>query len=231
MEIVFNHAWNLTPREAARLQSELASRLTLQNSVSLDSVSTIAAADAAYGKTDKQVYAAVLVFDFPSLTLRESLTQAAPASYSYSPGLLAFREGPLLLDLFSQIKSSPDVLLFDAQGIAHPRGFGLASHLGHLLDKPSIGCAKTLLVGKYEMPTDSRGAVSPLVHKHKEVGAAVRTRDGVKPVFVSVGNKIDLKTAIRLVLACSRAHRLPEPLRLAHLEANRLRAREKPSAA
>jgi deoxyribonuclease V len=223
VEIVSSHSWDLSPEEAASLQSDLATRLVLASSVYLDTVSSLAAADAAYDKTDRRVYAAVVVFDFPSLVSKETVMGSALTSHDYSPGLLAFREGPLLLDLFSRLKSSPDVLLFDAQGIAHPRGFGLASHLGYLLDKPSIGCAKSVLVGEFEMPATSQGAFSPLVHENKVIGAAVRTRVEAKPVFVSVGNKIDLETAINLVLASCRGYRLPEPLRQAHMSANRLR--------
>lgn len=225
MKISLNHSWDLTNKQATNLQSELASRLMLQNCLNLKSLSIVAAADAAYSKQDKKIHAAVLVFSYPSLSLIEEAQGSARVIRSYLPGLLAFREGPLLLELFSQIKNTPQVVFFDGQGIAHPRGFGLASHLGMLLGVSSIGCAKTALVGSCSSPANRFGATAPILYKNKKVGVALKTRKKVKPIFISVGNKIDLKRAVSLTLKCCRGFRMPEPLRQAHITANRIRQR------
>jgi len=145
------------------------------------------------------------------------------ASFPYIPGFLSFREIPPLLDIFKKISIVPDILFCDGQGIAHPRGFGLASHLGILLDIPAIGCAKSVLVGKYVEPSVTKGSSSPLVYQEQQVGAAVRTRKGVKPVFVSVGHKLCLDDAVKIILQCSPKFRIPEPLRLAHRMVNEMR--------
>ncbi len=223
MKIRLNHSWDLSREDAATLQSELASLLTKKNYLDLKSLSIIASADAAYSKQDQIVYAAVLTLNYPSLSPIEEVTGSAKVMRGYSPGLLAFREGPLLLELFAKIKNIPQAIFFDGQGIAHPRGFGLASHLGLLLDIPSIGCAKASPVGICNLPADYFGAITPIIYKNEKVGAALRTRPGVKPVFISIGNRVDLETAITLTLRCCRGFRTPEPLRKAHIAANRIR--------
>jgi deoxyribonuclease V len=137
-------------------------------------------------------------------------------TFPYVPGLLSFREGPAVLDALDKLKSPPDLLIFDGHGLAHPRRFGLACHLGLLVDIPAIGCAKSRLCGQYEEPGPHRGDTMPLIDKGEVVGAAVRTRAGVKPVFVSIGHRVDLPTSIHYVLACCRGYRLPETTRWAH---------------
>ncbi|MFA5614064.1 MAG: endonuclease V, partial [Methanoculleus sp.] len=139
------------------------------------------------------------------------------------PGLLTFREGPALVEAFSRLQSEPDVIFFDGQGIAHPRGLGIASHMGILLGRPTVGVAKSLLVGTVEEPGAARGSTSPMLHDGETIGMAVRTKDRTKPVYISVGHRIDLFRAVDLVLATARGYRLPEPTRQAHLFANVVR--------
>jgi deoxyribonuclease V len=149
-------------------------------------------------------------------------TATGRTSFPYIPGLLTFREGPILLKAFQKLEMKPDVMIFDAQGIAHPRGLGLASHMGICLDLPSIGCAKTPLFGKFTMPGRRKGNFEWIRVEEKKVGAALRTRDGVNPLFVSPGHRLDLRTSIQIVLACCRGFRIPEPLRLAHQLSTRI---------
>jgi len=162
------------------------------------------------------MHAAVVLLALPSLEVVETIGASSLARFPYIPGLFAFRELPPLLAAFARLKRRPDVLMFDGHGIAHPRGFGLACHAGILFACPSLGCAKSILVGTHEPLAAERGSRSPLLFKDGVVGAAVRTRDGVRPVYVSAGHRIDLDTAVGLVLATSTRFRLPEPVRLAH---------------
>jgi deoxyribonuclease V len=143
-----------------------------------------------------------------------------PATFPYIPGLLSFREGPVILDAMNKLSAAPDLLIFDGQGVAHPRRLGIASHIGLLLDLPSIGCAKSRLCGQHEEPGLERGSHVPLMDKGETIGSVVRTRSGVKPVFVSVGHRLDLRTSVEYVLACCRGYRLPETTRRAHLMAS-----------
>ena len=139
------------------------------------------------------------------------------------PDCSAFREAPALLSVFKRLSCEPDAILFDGHGVAHPRGFGIASHMGVLLGVPTVGVAKSVLVGEYEMPAEQKGSRTPLVYNGETVGLAVRTREGVKPVFVSVGNLIDLESAVRLLLSCCGRYRMPEPIRAAHRLSNEAR--------
>lgn len=176
----------------------------------------VAGLDASFsgGKTGR-VRAAACLFTYPGLTPVEDSTAEMEISFPYVPGLLTFREGPALLRALSRLKQTPDLLLFDGQGIAHPEGMGIASHMGLLLHIPSIGCAKSRLVGEHREPGMKRGSRARLILDGRTVGAVLRTRDGVKPVFVSPGHGIDLEGAIRVVLRCASRYRLPEPLRRA----------------
>jgi len=171
--------------------------------------------------------AAVVVLTFPGLELMETRTRMAACTFPYVPGYLSFREVPALVACLERVRSGFDVLMCDAQGLAHPRRMGLATHVGILLDSPVIGCAKSVLYGEFTEPGRRKGSVSHMRGRDGEiVGAAVRTRDGVKPVYVSVGNRIDLETSVDLVLSCSPRYRIPEPLRLAHnLSVGRLAGR------
>ena len=186
-------------------------------------IRTIAGADISYDRGSDLFFAAVVLMHYSDLTVIEEATFSARVSFPYIPGLLTFREGPPLLAAFSKLLQTPDVILFDGQGIAHPRGIGLAAHLGLLLDLPSIGCAKTRLVGSYDLVGDKRGEWSEMVYQNRQVGAVLRTRERIKPLFISQGHRIGLQRALALVLSCCRGYRIPEPIRRAHLAVNRLR--------
>jgi deoxyribonuclease V len=161
--------------------------------------------------------AAIVVLSFPALEIVETAVSWQPVTFPYVPGLLSFREGPAILAACAELRSEPDVLLFDGQGYAHPRRLGLASHLGVILDRPTIGCAKSRLVGQYEEPERRFGAQTPLIERGEVVGAAVRTRPRHKPLFVSPGHKLSVETAVAITLACCRDGAfLPEPTRLTH---------------
>ena len=223
MEIYHKHSWNVSLEEAKRIQLQLKNKLTFHHKIDLSQIQIVAAADISYNRNDDQLYAAVVLVAFPDLILIDVYSNQAKASFPYIPGFLSFREIPPLLDIFKDLSLKPDILICDGQGIAHPRGFGLASHLGIILDLPAIGCAKSVLVGKYLEPSAARGSSSPLMYQDRQVGAVVRTRNGVRPVFVSVGHKLGLREAIKIVFQCSRKYRIPEPLRLAHHKVNEMR--------
>ncbi len=208
------HAWNVGYKKAVEIQERLKKSIILKGSAK--NCKLIAGADVSYTKGSEIFYASVVVFNLQTMERVEEVTASGKVDFPYIPGLLSFRESPILLKAFAKIKSEPDVIILDAQGIAHPRGIGLASHIGLLLDKSSIGCAKTRLIGEYNEVGGEAGCHSPLTVKDKNVGAVLRTRKNVKPVFVSSGHKIDLKTSIALVLKCCRGYRLPEPVRQAH---------------
>jgi len=205
------------------IQKTLRDQLSLKDSLDLKRLRWIGGADVSYVPGEDAHYGAVVVLSFPELELVEEKWVKGKVSFPYIPGLLSFRETPILLRAFSLIKRRPQVMIFDGHGIAHPRGFGFASHGGLLLGLPSVGCAKTRLVGEYGEPEKERGSWAWLEYKGKRVGTVVRTRAGVKPVFVSPGNRVSFRTATRLVLAACRGYRLPEPIRFAHQLVNRVR--------
>lgn len=208
--------------EAIRIQKELRKKIGLRPPKK--PLKTVAAGDVAYSRTEDMSYAVFLLFTYPDLALLESASAKGRASFPYIPGLLTFREAPILLKAFSLLKTKPDFLLIDGQGIAHPRSLGIASHLGLLLGLPSIGCAKSRLIGTYgELPAD-QGSTAPLMDDERMIGMVVRTRSGVKPVFVSPGNKMDIGTSVRIVLSLCRGYRIPEPLRQAHIFVSQFRA-------
>lgn len=210
------HRWDMAPREAAAIQRGLRERVVRRDAPG--PVRLVAGADIALDKRESQGFGAVVVYALPGLEEVERQTAIAPLAFPYVPGLLAFREAPVLIETFAELTCEPDVLIFDAHGYAHPRRLGLASHLGLVFDRPSIGCAKSVLVGTFEEPAKDAGSWTPLIHDGETIGAAVRTRDRVKPVFVSVGHRVSLPTAIRIVLACCDGTRIPKPTR----EADRL---------
>jgi deoxyribonuclease V len=218
------HPWEVSIAEAREIQLSLAKRLRVEWDGR--DVGVIAAADVGLPEKDR-VLAAVVVLTFPGFEVIEARVKKAECNFPYVPGYLSFREIPSLLGCLEKVRAAYDVLMCDAQGLAHPRRMGLATHLGILLDSPVIGCAKSVLYGKFAEPGKRKGSISHMYGKDGEiVGAAVRTRDGVKPVYVSVGNRIDLATSVDLVLRCSPRYRIPEPLRLAHnLSVGKLDAR------
>jgi deoxyribonuclease V len=179
-------------------------------------VGLVAGADVAFSRRDDLVFAAVVLMTWPECVTTATATAVREGTFPYVPGLLTFREGPAVLEAFSRIAVPPDLVFFDGQGTAHPRRLGLASHLGLLLDIPSIGCAKSRLCGQHEEPGRKRGSTAEMTDDGEVIGAAVRTRDGVRPVYVSPGHKMDLASAISFTLAASRGFRLPEPTRRAH---------------
>lgn len=212
LRAVFSHPWNISPAEAEEIQRRLRNYVLVRPLPTPPQV--IAGIDVSI--RDEHARAAVVLLTYPALVPFQSAVADLPVSFPYVPGLLAFREGPAVLAALERLTTQPDVLMFDAQGLAHPRRMGLATHLGVLLDLPSVGCAKSLLCGDYEEPAEQRGSWTPLYDGDEVIGAVVRTRTGVQPVFVSVGHRIDLETAIALVLNCATRSRLPEPTRWAH---------------
>ena len=216
------HPWKVTPREAIRIQEDLRERLRLR--APKGTFKTIAAADVSYGLADDRLYAVFLLFTYPDLRLLEPAPAWGRVSFPYIPGLLTFREAPILLKAFSRLKSRPDLLLFDGQGIAHPRSMGIAAHLGILLDLPTIGCAKSRLLGEDAEPGPDQGSVTPLLDHGRKIGMIVRTRARVKPVYVSPGHRMDLDTSVEIILSICRGYKIPEPLRQAHIFVNQLRS-------
>ncbi|MDD5234486.1 MAG: deoxyribonuclease V [Syntrophales bacterium] len=222
MEKEFLHDWDVDYRTAVRIQEELRKSISLKNS-GPRKVGIIAGADISYDRGDDLFHAAVVLLRFPSMERLEESTVSDRVRFPYIPGLLTFREGPVLLRAFAGLTARPDVALFDGQGIAHPRGLGLASHLGLLLDIPSVGCAKKRLFGEYGPVGENAGDFSPLVHDRKIIGAAVRTKKKTKPVFISPGHRISHKQAVEIALSSCRGYRIAEPIRQAHLLVNRIR--------
>lgn len=215
------HDWDLDAASARALQAHLAARVDVERP--LGPYETVAAADVSYDRGDAELYAAVVVCRAGSLEVVERVGVAGPARFPYVPGLLSFREAPALLEAFARLETTPDVVLCDGQGIAHPRRLGVACHLGLWLGVPTIGCAKSRLCGHFEEPGRARGSRSPLVDRGQVVGSVVRTRDGVKPLFVSPGHLCDLEGAVEVVLATALKYRLPVPARLAHEYVNAIR--------
>ena len=219
MNIREHHSWDVSPSDARRIQEELRGQLQLTDGIRLQDIRLVAGVDNTYVRSDvgTTAHAVVVTLSFPALEVKQAAFASRPVSFPYVPGLLAFREAPAILDAFRQIEGEPDVVLFDGQGYAHFRRFGLASHLGVILDRPAIGCAKSRLVGQYDEPAREFGAFTPLVDRGEQVGAAVRTRPSHAPLFVSPGHKISVETAVAVVLACCRNnHFMPEPTRLVH---------------
>jgi deoxyribonuclease V len=208
------HRWDVTPKEAAAIQQELRDEI-----VRVDQFPTlhrIAGIDVGFEQDKKISRAGVVVLDFPSLDVRERVIDRLPTSFPYVPGLLSFREVPVILKALGKLDPLPDLLFCDGQGLAHPRRMGLACHLGLATGLPSIGVAKSRLIGEYKMPGDKRGDWEPLIEGEEVIGAVVRTRTNVKPVFVSIGHRVSLETAIELTLRCTTRYRIPQPTRLAH---------------
>lgn len=221
MEVKKLHEWDISYKEARTLQERLASKIRLTSVRKKPKL--IAGIDCAFSKNGKRIGVAVIVMDYPELTVIETKTATGDVTYPYIPGLLSFREAPVCLAAVEKLEHTPDLFLVDGQGIAHHRKLGLAAHLGLFFDKPTIGCAKSRLVGEFEEPAAEKGSFSPLTYKDEQVGAVVRTRTNVKPLFISVGNRCDLDFAIEWTLNCAIKYRLPEPTRLAHKAVTKLK--------
>ncbi len=207
------HSWSLTPRAAIALQKELASRVQVVKPPG--ELRFIAGLDAAFSADGQRCLAAVVLWDVRACCVVEQHTAAGKLTFPYIPGLLSFREAPALLAVLRKLKRAPDALMCDGQGIAHPRRLGIASHVGIICDLPTIGCAKSRLCGEHTEPSQTRGSSVPLMDGTDQIGEVLRTQDGVKPLYVSVGHRCDLAGARQLVLACAVRYRLPEPTRLA----------------
>jgi deoxyribonuclease V len=208
------HGWDLSPAAARALQAELAGRAEATDR--FGAIGLVAGIDIGFEQAGRVVRAAVAVLRLADLALVEQAVARRPTRFPYVPGLLSFREIPVALDALATLGTTPDLLLCDGQGFAHPRRFGLACHLGWLLGVPCIGVAKSRLIGCCEDPAPERGAFAPLLDREEVIGAALRSRAGVRPVFVSTGHRVGLASAIRLALACTGRYRLPEPARHAH---------------
>ncbi|MBD1851050.1 deoxyribonuclease V [Leptolyngbya sp. FACHB-711] len=214
IETQYSHAWNLSSEEAVQLQHRLKSNIITIDQ--LGEVRSVAGVDVGFEDGGNTTRAAVAVLSFPDLRLVERSVARRPTSFPYVPGLLSFREVPAVLDALEKLRTLPDLLLCDGQGTAHPRRFGIACHLGLLINLPAIGVGKSLLVGKYEEVLDTKGAWQPLTHRGETIGAVLRTRPGTKPLYISPGHRISLATAIDFVLRCTTRYRLPETTRFAH---------------
>lgn len=215
------HPWDIQYSEAIKVQQELRNRLILKAPKA--ELRLVAGADVSYSKGSDIFFSSVVVLEMPNMKVVEEATAEGKMDFPYIPGLLSFREAPILIAAFEQVKNIPDVVIFDGQGIAHPRGVGLASHMGLILDLPSVGCAKKILVGDYDPVGSEVGEHTPIIFKNDIIGAVLRTRKNVKPVFVSPGHKMDIPCAVEIVMKTCRGYKLPEPTRQAHLLVNRAR--------
>jgi deoxyribonuclease V len=218
MKIPRLHSWNVTPKEAVALQRQLAGQI--DRTKPLGRCELVAGADVSMNRFGKRVVAGVIVWRAADGEVVERRSVIQDVDFPYVPGLLTFREAPSLIDACRELQTEPDIVLVDGQGVAHPRRIGLAAHVGLWLGVPTVGCAKTRLCGQFEPPGPAAGASSPLIDHDEIVGEVVRTKPGTNPLFVSTGNLIDTMGAVRVVLACVRGYRLPEPTRLAHLYVN-----------
>lgn len=215
------HRWDISPKEGIELQKKLKEEIKLSPLESLPE--TVAGADVSYNKGSNIFFAGIVLLSFPDMELIDEVSAVGKVDFPYIPGLLSFREGPILIEAFRRLETAPDLIMFDGQGVAHPRGLGIASHMGLILNTPSIGCAKTKLCGDYDEPGYEKGSSSPLLMKGREIGVVLRTKKDVKPIFVSPGHLIDRRDSLNIVLSCSKKYRLPEPTRQAHLLVNRVR--------
>ena len=218
MKIERLHDWDLSPKTAIALQHELAALLASDVPFCLDDVRTVAGIDVSV--KGGVGCAAVVVMSFPNLSIVETASTQREIAYPYIPGLLTFREGPVVLDALRQIQREPDIFLFDGMGQIHPRRMGIAAHLGLWLGRPTVGCGKSHFIGEYELPAREKGCYSPLMYGGEQLGIVLRTRAGIKPVYVSAGHMCDIESAATLILSCTTKYRLPEPIRAAHKAAS-----------
>ncbi len=228
MRITLTHPFDLSPSEAREVQRLLRAQVEEGPPLRPERVRLALGTDVSYLRADRLALAAAVCCNVPALSAVEQRVSQGPLVFPYVPGLLSFRELPALIPALRALNCEPDVIVVDGQGVAHPYGIGLASHLGLMTGRPTIGCAKSVLVGEHTEPGPVRGDWTPLMYLGRRVGAALRTRTGVKPVFVSVGHRIDLESAIEIILALTRRYRLPEPQRLAHLACEQLKRAHSP---
>jgi deoxyribonuclease V len=208
------HVWPDNLEEATAIQERLREQLRIGDD--FGAPQTVAGVDAGFEDEGRVARAAVVRLDFPSLQLRDYAIARRPVTFPYVPGFLSFREAPVIIDAIRQLAEPPDLIICDGQGIAHPRRLGIAAHIGLLLDIPSIGCAKSRLIGTHAPLPDERGAAVPLLDGNEHIGLVLRSRAGTKPVYVSPGHRVGLQSAVELVMACVTRYRLPETTRAAH---------------
>ena len=211
------HTWQVTTAQAREIQIELAGNVSRVNEVTQPAF--IAGVDISVNRVKGEARGAVVVLNYPEMRLAEVKVATGKPEFPYVPGLLSFREAPLVLEACEKLVIEPDLFIVDGQGLAHPRRMGIACHLGLCLDKPAIGCAKSRLCGEHAAPGLSAGSDAELIDGGEVIGVALRTKPGVKPVYVSIGHKVDLPAAMHWVLACCRGYRLPESVRFAHMAA------------
>lgn len=213
MQLQLQHPWNLSEQEAIELQEELALKVIKKDSFT--TIDYVAGVDVAYSINNDKIVAAIVILDSKTLKLVETVVVEDNLHFPYIPGLFSFRELPPIIKAFEQVKTIPQLVVCDGQGIAHPRRFGLASHLGVIFDIPTIGCGKTKFVGDFIEPGIQRGAYAPLHDNSEIIGNVLRTQDNVKPIFISIGHRICLSTACDWILRLSPRYRLPETTRQA----------------
>lgn len=218
MQVQQLHSWQVTSDQARAIQRELATLVSKRNEVS--SPKLIAGVDISPPNAQGVATGAIVILVYPQLTMVEVAVAEQRIGFPYVPGLLSFRESPLILAACQKLTTTPDLVLVDGQGIAHPRRLGLASHLGLLLNSPTIGCAKSILCGRHEPVGTAPGNFAEVRDNGEVIGAALRTKLGTKPLYISIGHKVDLPSAISWVMKCCQGYRLPEPTRLAHLAAS-----------
>jgi len=221
MKIRQLHQWNVNIATARSIQLQLRQMLKFQKLAK--PVHYIAGADVSYSRKSNLGFAAITIFKYPEMELCEQKAVSMPIKFPYIPGYLTFREAPILLEAFQKLSLLPDLVLFDGQGIAHPRGMGIAAHIGLCLDLPSIGCAKSRLIGEFESPGQNKGDYTPLFYNNQHIGAIVRTRAKVNPVFVSPGHLITIEESVEWVLKTCTKYRIPEPIRESHIFVNQMR--------
>jgi len=209
------HSWNVTPKKAISIQHKLRDKIKTFDD--FDSLKKVGGVDVGFVKEKNLSCAAFVIFSYPDMKILDVITCSEPISFPYIPTFLAFREVPVVLSCFEKLENMPDMLILDGQGYAHPRRMGLASHVGVLLDIPTIGCAKSRLVGEFNMPDEKKGSYSYLYDKCEIIGAVLRTKDNISPVFVSIGHRVSLNTAIKLILEMA-VTRIPEPTKIADRE-------------
>ncbi len=213
------HSWDIPTKEAIKWQEMLSHKISF--SPNANRLRLIAGVDASYQK--EYIIGGIVILKYPELILLDRQYMVKKVNFPYISGLLTFREGPVLVDLFKIVKWNPDIIFFDGQGIAHPRRMGIATHMGLFLDRPTIGCAKSRLIGEYTNPAIRKGSYSLLFHQGMVIGAVLRTRYKVKPLFISPGNHMNLQKAVKITLLCTPKFRIPEPVRQAHLFVNQIR--------
>ncbi len=211
------HSWNLTPQQAIELQQQLRSQVVRRLDFKPARIKTIAGADCAFDAKGVYGFAGVVVYSWPDMTEIHRVGRRSKVTFPYVPGLLSFRETPLLLAAFDKLDDLPDLIMIDGQGIAHPRRMGIASHIGLWLNRPTIGCAKSRLIGEHAPPTQKPGSTVPLMDGDEQIGVVLRTQRRMKPIYVSIGHRIDLPTAVDVLLRCGGKYRIPIPTRDADL--------------